>query len=137
MSYFLLLLVVYSCVGFASSCVLLPTLAVYCTSNLDTLFFVLLLSYIPGTPARQSAPGLSKLRTSRVLEADMVLTNEPGCYFIDALLDAALEDPARAKYIDASVLGRFRGFGGVRLEDVVLVREAAQVSFRTLLLNLI
>lgn len=110
---------------------------VYCTFNLDTSFFILLLSYIPGTPARQSAPGLSKLRTSRVLEADMVLTNEPGCYFIDALLDAALEDPARAKYIDASVLGRFRGFGGVRLEDVVLVREAAQVSFCSVLLNLI
>ncbi len=83
--------------------------------------------YLPGTPARETAPGVSKLRTSRVLEANMVLTNEPGCYFIDALLDAALADPARAKYINNDVLKRFRGFGGVRLEDVVLVREAAQV----------
>jgi Xaa-Pro dipeptidase len=71
-------------------------------------------------------PGLNKLRTSRVLEADMVLTNEPGCYFIDALLDAALADPARAKYLNNDVLARFRGFGGVRLEDVVVVRDAAQ-----------
>jgi Xaa-Pro dipeptidase len=54
--------------------------------------------YLPGTPARSTQPGLSKLRTSRVLEDGMVLTNEPGCYFIDALLDAALADPARARY---------------------------------------
>lgn len=53
--------------------------------------------YIPGTPARSTVPGLSKLRTARVLEAGMVLTNEPGCYFIDALLDAALANPDQAK----------------------------------------
>jgi hypothetical protein len=61
--------------------------------------------YLPGTPARSTHPGLSKLRTSRVLEAGMVLTNEPGCYFIDALLDAALADPARARYAACCVVG--------------------------------
>jgi len=39
-----------------------------------------------------------------VLEAGMVLTNEPGCYFIDALLDAALQDPLRSKYLNEVLL---------------------------------
>lgn len=77
--------------------------------------------YIEGTPERIALPGLKKLRTARFLEANMVLTVEPGCYFVDYLLDTALANPEQAKYINAEVLKRFRGFGGVRLEDVVVV----------------
>eukprot|EP01031_Cornospumella_fuschlensis_P032557 gene32557-39367_t len=87
--------------------------------------------YIVGTPARSTRPGLNKLRTSRILEEGMVLTNEPGCYFVNFLLDTALANPAQAKYINTTVVDRFRGFGGVRIEDVVLVTAEGPVSLST------
>lgn len=77
--------------------------------------------YIEGTPSRHARAGLAKLRTARVLEAGMVLTNEPGCYFVDVLLDKALGNAEQAPFFNVSVLSRFRGFGGVRLEDVFVV----------------
>jgi len=79
--------------------------------------------YIDGTPERSSKPGFRKLRTARVAEAGMVLTNEPGCYFIDTLLRRALADPILSKYINVEILDRFRNFGGVRIEDVIVVTE--------------
>lgn len=77
--------------------------------------------YLKGCPPRVQSAGISKLRTARLLEEGMCLTVEPGCYFIEALLQPALADPARARFLVPDVLARFRGFGGVRLEDVVAV----------------
>lgn len=62
---------------------------------------------------RIDLPGLRSLRTARVLAQGMVLTVEPGIYFIDHLLDQALADPTQACFINNEVLARFRGFGGV------------------------
>lgn len=61
----------------------------------------------------------------------MVLTNEPGCYFIDALLDKALADPTKAKFINNEILQKFRKSGGVRLEDVIWVTENGPESLST------
>ncbi|XP_043937818.1 xaa-Pro dipeptidase [Protopterus annectens] len=71
--------------------------------------------------SRIDLPGLRSLRTARCLQEGMVLTVEPGIYFIDHLLDKAVADPNQNCFINNEVLQRFRRFGGVRIEDGIAV----------------
>ena len=73
---------------------------------------------------RSRRPGLKSLRLNRVLEAGMVLTIEPGIYFVDYLLDGALADPVVGKFLVRERLEAYRGSGGVRIEDNVYIGEA-------------
>ncbi|XP_010876854.1 xaa-Pro dipeptidase [Esox lucius] len=66
---------------------------------------------------RVNEPGLKSLRMGRLVQERMVLTVEPGIYFINHLLDQALANPSQSCFINNEVLARFRGFGGVRIED--------------------
>jgi len=78
--------------------------------------------YNPGCPDRIMQPGLKSLRMARTMIEGMVLTVEPGCYFIDHLMDGAIADGSDfQQYINADIMNEFRGFGGVRLEDVVTI----------------
>jgi Xaa-Pro dipeptidase len=71
-------------------------------------------------PAPESAPFL---RLTRTLEAGMVVTIEPGLYFIPSLLDPLLASPL-GKHLNHSLIGELRGCGGIRIEDNVVVTDA-------------
>lgn len=58
------------------------------------------------------------LRMTRMLEPGMVVTIEPGLYFIDMLL-AELRDKPVAADIDWAKVDHFRQYGGIRIEDDV------------------
>lgn len=65
-------------------------------------------------------PGHPALRMTRRLEAGMVLTVEPGIYFIDSLLQPLRAGP-HAQQIDWSLVDALRPCGGIRIEDDVHV----------------
>lgn len=85
--------------------------------------------YLPGQPERPTEPWLSKLRFARVLKAGMYVTVEPGCYFIDTLMDKVLADPSLSKYVNKEVFERFRSFGGVRIEDDIIITKNGNENF--------
>ncbi|CAO2823348.1 unnamed protein product [Amaranthus hypochondriacus] len=70
---------------------------------------------------RPKEAGLSSLRTCRELKEDMVITVEPGCYFITALLIPAMENAETSRFFYSDAIKRFMGFGGVRIESDVHV----------------
>ncbi len=62
------------------------------------------------------------LRTTRIIEPNQVFTIEPGLYFIDSLL-ADLQSSEQSKYMNWDVIDSFRPFGGIRIEDNVIVHR--------------
>ncbi len=62
------------------------------------------------------------LRLTRTVEKDQVFTIEPGLYFIPQLLDE-LKAKDRSQLIHWESVDTLRGYGGIRIEDNVLVTD--------------
>jgi len=67
--------------------------------------------------------GTAYLRLGRKLESGFVITNEPGIYFIPALIDKWQSEKINADFINFDKVNEYRDFGGIRLEDDILVTE--------------
>jgi Xaa-Pro dipeptidase len=62
------------------------------------------------------------LRLTRVIDPGWCFTIEPGLYFVQSLL-GDLQQSENAKYVDWTNVDRFRKYGGIRIEDNIVVTE--------------
>jgi len=72
---------------------------------------------------RSSQFGLAFLRLARRLKPGFVLTVEPGIYFIPELIDMWRKENKFTEFINYEKVEKYKNFGGIRIEDDVLVTE--------------
>ena len=65
--------------------------------------------------------GTNCLRMGRRLQEGFVVTDEPGIYFIPALIDEWRASGHCAEFLNFDMLDTYKDFGGIRLEDDVLI----------------
>ncbi len=65
--------------------------------------------------------GTNCLRMGRRLEEGFVVTDEPGIYFIPALIDDWRASGHCAEFLNFDLLETYKDFGGIRIEDDVLI----------------
>ena len=67
--------------------------------------------------------GTNCLRMGRKLEEGFVLTDEPGIYFIPALIDDWKAKGHCKEFINFDKLETYKDFGGIRIEDDILITK--------------
>ncbi len=72
---------------------------------------------------RSSQFGLAYLRLARKLKPGFVLTVEPGIYFITELIDKWQKEKINTNFINFNKVNKYRKFGGIRIEDDILVTK--------------
>lgn len=65
--------------------------------------------------------GLASLRCGRKLQPGFVVTDEPGCYFIPALIDKWRAEGTNRDFVNFDELEKWKDFGGIRIEDDILI----------------
>ena len=70
---------------------------------------------------RSKQLGLGSLRMARRLVPGHVITDEPGIYFIPALIEKWKKEGTGRGFVNFSALQSYYDFGGIRIEDDVLV----------------
>ena len=73
--------------------------------------------------SRSDQFGLGYLRLAKPLQPGYVFTIEPGIYFIPPLIDQWKAENKFFDFINYDKLEQYRDFGGIRIEDDILVTE--------------
>ena len=68
--------------------------------------------------------GLNCLRCGRRLQKGFVMTVEPGIYFIPHLIDLWRSEKKHTDFINYEAVEQFKDFGGIRLEDDIIVTDS-------------
>lgn len=75
---------------------------------------------------RATASGTCIYRAAWRLEPGTVMTDEPGIYFIPALIDKCRAEGLYKGIVDYDALEAYRDFGGIRIEDDILITETGR-----------
>lgn len=75
------------------------------------------------TISRSEQFGTAYVRLGKELKPGFVITVEPGIYFIPTLIDIWKKEGKFTEFINYDVLETYKTFGGIRIEDDVLVTE--------------
>lgn len=67
--------------------------------------------------------GTGSLRLGRRLQTGFVLTVEPGIYFVPALIKKWNDEKINSSFINYDKAMEYIGFGGIRLEDDILITD--------------
>ncbi len=67
--------------------------------------------------------GTNCLRMGRRLEEGFVMTDEPGIYFIPALIDEWRAKGHCKEWLNFDMLETYKDFGGIRIEDDILITK--------------
>ncbi len=67
--------------------------------------------------------GTNCLRMGRRLQENFVMTDEPGIYFIPALIDDWKNSGHCKEFINFDLLETYKDFGGIRIEDDILITK--------------
>ena len=75
---------------------------------------------------RSTQFGLKSLRMGKELKEGMVLTVEPGLYFIPELIDMWQKENKFSDFINYEKVNEYRDFSGIRIEDNCLITAEGQ-----------
>ena len=67
--------------------------------------------------------GTASLRMGRRLQEGFVVTDEPGIYFIPALIDLWESNHTNEDFLNFDTISKYKDFGGIRIEDDLLITK--------------